>query len=463
MDKIKEKIAELLKAGKSNEEIVVEIAKMEEAQSKGMKAADILKEIKSLEASEKALKEFEALKAQELEEEKIAANVKKVLEKMPAFSPKFKDNETYKHFNPETGKIEEKKYESESQSQLQKLLMAAFVDKDAKSAKSISDEIGQETERMKRGLSRDVKTPLYSDATTGSYMIPTEVNMQILALTYQKSALFNRLNKAVVGYNSKVYPIMIDGTFAFITDETTQLGDKTQTVSNPSIDMKRYGGLAYLSNTLLQYRGSDLTTAFMNSVSSMNAKFIDLMVPAASVTTNSDLFNGIFFDANTAYVAAANLSAITSSTLTTLLNTLDPSCDPASTVFFANRKIRSAFGLLENSNGAFVFPQFMTDGTIEPTGVPFLLDSQIGSALNHAASAGSGANRRTGGTADIIAVADLSKIVVGMGDLRIEASEHFKFDYDQIAFRMVGQMGCKVLSSSSTAGAVAAIQQLNAA
>lgn len=462
MDKIKEKIAELLKAGKSNEEIVAEIAKMEEAQSKGMKVADILKEIKSLEASEKALKEFEALKAQEVEEEKIAASVKKVMEKMPAFSPKFKDDATYKHFNPETGKIEEKKYESEPQSQLQKLLIAAFVDKDAKSAKAISDEIGQETERMKRGLSRDVKTPLYSDATTGSYLIPTEVNMQILALTYQKSALFNRLNKAVVGFNSKVYPIMIDGTFAFIADETTQLGDKTQTVSNPTIDMKRYGGLACLSNTLLQYRGNDLTTAFMNSVSSMNAKFIDLMVPCASVTTNSDLFNGIIFDANTAYIAAIALSAIADTTLLDLLNTLDPSCDPASTVFFSNRKVRSKFGVLANSNGSYVFPQYMSGGIIAPAGVEYVLDSQIPSTINHAASAGSGANRRTGGTADIIACADLSKIVVGMGDLRIEASEHFKFDYDQLAFRMVGQMGSKVLSSSSTAGAVAAIQQLTA-
>lgn len=456
-----ELIKKLLLEGKSNEEIVAEVAKLEESISKGLKVADILKEIKAIEASQNALKEFEALKVKEQEEEKINAAVEKAVAKL-ATSKKYDESKEHKFFNPSTGKVEVKKYEEASKGQLQNLLKALFVEKDVKSAKSISDEIHQETEKLKRGIPLDAKTALYSDATTGSYLIPTEVNMEILALTYQKSVLFQRLNKAVVSYNSKVYPIVIDGAFAFIADESTQLSDKTPTFSNPTFDMKRYGGLAYMSNTLLQYRGADLTQAFMQSVSSSNAKFIDLMVPCASVTTNSDLFNGIMFDANTGYLSAIALADIAKDTLTTLLNELDASCDPASIAFFGNRKIKTAFGLLENSNGAFVFPQFMQTGKFSPAGYEFLLDAQIPSTLNHAASAGTGANRRTGGTADIVGVADLSKIVVGMGDLRIDGSEHFKFDYDQFAFRMVGQIGSKVLSSGSTAGKVAVIQQLNA-
>lgn len=455
-----ELIKKLLLEGKSNEEIVAEVAKLEEVTSKGMKVAEILKEVKAIEASEAAKKEFQELQAKELEEEKISKAVEKAVAKISV--EKYKDNGTYKFFNTATGKVEEKKYEDGNMSQLQKMLIALAIEKDFKSAQSISEEIGQETEKLKRGIPNSVKTPLYSDATTGSYLIPTEVNMQILALTYQKSELFQRLNKAVVAYNSKVYPIMIDGTFAFIADETTQLGDKTPTVGNPTFDLKRYGGLAYMSNQLLQYRGADLTQAFMNSVSSMNAKFIDLMVPSASTTINNDAFNGIIFDANTGYKAAIALADITKDTLTNLLIELDASCDQASLAFFANRKVRNAFGLLENSNGAFVFPQFMQTGQFAPVGVPFLLDAQIPTdILNHAASAGSGANRRTGGAANVVGVADLSKVIVGMGDLRIDGSEHFKFDYDQFSFRMVGQMGSKVLSSGSTAGKVAVIQQLN--
>lgn len=460
---IKELIKKLLGEGKTVQEIVIEVAKHEEAIAQGLKTDAIIKEVKSLEAAVKAEKEFLALQEQEQKDSEFTKKVDEAVNaRLKVIGTPNTSGKKYKFFNRITGLIEEKTYETEGQELLQKML-TAFSEKKFGEAANISAKIGEYNQKndFNFAFNQDQKTALYSDATTGSYLIPTEVNMQIMALSYKKSVMLQRVNKAAINYNSKVYPIIIDGTFAFIADETTQVGDKTPTIGNPTFASKRYGGMTYVSNHLLKLRGADLTAAFIESAASAQAKFLDLMIAAGSVTTESDGFNGIIFDANTAYLSAISLSAIDKDTLVTLANELSPSCDPASLAFIANRKVKSKFGLLENSNGAFIFPEYYRSGEFSPMGIPFITNSQIPSTINHAASAGTGSNTRAAGDDDVIVVADLSKIVVGMGDLRIDSSEHFKFDYDQFSFRFIGEAGSKVLSSGSTAGKVAVVQQLN--
>ena len=254
---------------------------------------------------------------------------------------------------------------------------------------------------------------------------------------------------------------MIGSDFVWITDESTQIGDKTPTLSNPSIAASRYGGMAYFSNRLVQLRGADLISAYQMQTASLNAEFIDLMLAAGSVTTNSDAFNGILFDANTGYEAAKNFADADLADLTTLRQNLSHRASDATSVFFGNRKVRDAYGLHKDDAGRYTFNQFVNTGEFAPFGWEFVENKMIPSTLNHAASAGSGANRRTGGTADAVACADMSKVYIALGDFRIDSSEHFKFDYDQVAFRNIGTMGQKVVSGSATGGTVASMQQLN--
>jgi HK97 family phage major capsid protein len=254
-----------------------------------------------------------------------------------------------------------------------------------------------------------------------------------------------------------VYPIMVDVDFATIADESTQIGDKTPTVGNPSVAMSRYGGMAYISNNLINLRSPQIVDAVIMQGANANARFIDLASACFSVTTNSDPFNGLIFDANTAGVTAKALTAINDTDFINLIAALSDKVD--NITFIANRKVRNLYGQIESTGGMRLFTDFLTSGKMAPLGHDFIENRKIPSTL-FVNSSGGGTSKRTNGTSDVIIAADLSKLYLGVDQLRMDMSPDLKFDYDQTAFRFVGRIGSKVVSSTSTSGVVAAVLEL---
>jgi len=438
---------------KSVAEIAGEVAKLacaKELADDAKKLADSIKtEIKALEVaaeiekSEKADATKTALKAE------VEATVKEVLKGMPAIQEPAKEVKYFDHVQKKV--ISSKSETSESLKAFARL--TGFVAKgDHTNAQAVQKEILSEKEKEYDRLGMS-KALLRTDATTGSYLIPTEVELAIFEKAYQ-GVMLSRVNTNAITYNSKLYPVMADMSFGWIADETTAVSDKTPTISNPTVDMKRFGGIALMSNTLLNMP-TGLMTALSSQIGSALQKFADLNLVVASATgSGADPITGIAFDANTKVVTAKNLADITIADLTTLKNWINQKFR-SEAIFLGNEKVRDAFGLLEDGAGNIIFSQFVNSGTFNPLGKEFVANDQIPSTITV------GTKEPLTGASDIVMAIVPSAIYAGFEPLRIAQSEHYKFAEDQFAIRCVSRMGVKVISTAATAGYVAAVQQLN--
>lgn len=462
MDKLKKFIEELLAQGKSEEEIVAEVAATdntevnaevnESAEGEEATAKEIVAEVEKAFKAIDAAKTFTAKKestAKELEAQKqIDARVKKTLEGIKLESST-KESVEVKTFNHMTKKSEKSAGMSEEVKAFAEML-GCLNEKNYDRAKGINKDI--ESQKLLDYKKMGIKTPLYSDATTGSYLMPTEVEAEIFQRAYQ-SKMLQVLNTATVTFNDKLYPIVADFDLAFITDETTQIGDKTPALSNPSISMERIGGMTYASNNLLALKGSSLVAMFVTGFGDAIARFVDLYAVASSVTGNSDLFNGIVFDANTSNITAKALSAIEKSDFLNLKNDLGAKFR-GNAVYLANTEVYDAYGTLADSAGNPYFKNFVDTGNLRPFGRDFIENAYIPDTFDIATS------KRTTGTDNVLVCLDPSAVIVGFDQLRIESSEHSKFDYDQTAWRGLSRMGMKVLPSSSFQGKAATLLKL---
>lgn len=457
---MKELIKKLLAQGKSNDEIQKAVAEalskkeVEAVENVKEVIADALKEFKAEQDIKAAFDSIETEKKENSAIKELKAELKELKEKKLPGTLDQAEQKSVKYFDKISGTCKEYKTMPEGYKAVADMFYHSKRN-DLASLEAIQKEIQQENKKDFQRLG--VKTPLYTDATTGSYLIPTIVDSEIMQLTYELSDMYKRSNRKNVVVNDVVYPVMADMTFAFITDESTQLGDKTPTIANPAIAMKRYGGMAYLSNELINMRSPEVVSTLIASGASANADFIDLYSVAGSVTTESDPFNGLIFDANTAGLTSKALTSITDQDFVNLLEELSYKVKDAT--FIANRKVRNKYGLLETTGGHKIFKDFLSNGQIAPMGMDFIENRKIPSTLTINSSS-AGTNTRAAGSSDALICADLSKLHIGLRGLRIDMSEHLKFDYDQTAWRFHGAIGCKLGTGSSDAGVSAAVVEL---
>lgn len=73
----------------------------------------------------------------------------------------------------------------------------------------------------------DLGTPLYSDATTGSYLIPVEYASEILRVAKQSSQLMGKIREVPMSSNSKIFPA--EDAAASVTWRTLQASAITET------------------------------------------------------------------------------------------------------------------------------------------------------------------------------------------------------------------------------------------
>lgn len=457
MDKIKELIKKLHAEGKSVSEIALEVAKLQEAKAladDAAKLADTIKtEIKAINVAEQIEKSEKADAAKSALKTEVEETVKQVLKSMPAVE--HVEAKTVKAFDHVSKKMVEKKEMSDELKAFAEMLGCLSV-KNHRRAKEIEKNLASSKEASLKQLGFDIKAPLYSDAVTGSYLIPTEVEAEIFQRAYA-SVMLPLLNTKTVVYDGKIYPVVSNFDLEFIADETTEIGDKTPTIANPAVDMCRIGGMTYASNTLLGMKGTQLVNAFIVGFGDALARFVDLYTVAGSVTGNSDGFNGLVFDANAdkTTVAASTLANIDKADFNALKNVLGPKFR-AGAIFLANSKIRDAYGDLNDQAGNPLFRDFVSNGVIRPYGKEFVENPYIPSTFDIAGG------KRTTGTDDVVICMNGEGIVTGFDNLVIASSEHFLFSKDQTAWRGVARMGQKILSSSATQGACVAIKKITA-
>lgn len=460
MDKLKELMLKLLGEGKSEEEIVAAVAANDEvvaeipAEGEVATADEIVAEVEKAFKVIKASKSFSEKKAnseKEIAEQKaIDARVKKALEgiKLDVNATPAKEVKYFDHVSKKV--VSEKANVSEGLKAFAKL-SAYVASGDKVNAKAVEAEIIAEKKKEFEQLG--IKTALYSDATTGSYLIPTEVELAIFEKAYQ-GVMLSRVNTNAVNYNSKLYPVMADMSLGWIADETTVVPDKTSTISNPTVDMKRFGGIALMSNTLLNMP-TGLMAAISSQIGSALQRFADLNLVVASATgSGADPIIGIAFDANTKVVTAKNLADVAIEDLTTLKNWIDQKFR-SEAIFLANEKVRDAYGLLDDGAGNKMFTQFINTGDFRPIGKEFVVNDQIPSTITVATK------EPLTGSSDIIMAIAPSAIYAGFEPLRIATSDHYKFAEDQFAMRVVSRMGVKNISTTGTQGYTAAVQQLS--
>lgn len=456
-DQIKAWIAD----GLTDEEIAEKLLEIEGAQAEEAKvlAQDIdgfaAKVYKLRQADE--LKVALAKKKQEQEELKAKADAKKeadaevdrlIKEKLKSLnidpSGTFRGCKL-KRFDVQQGKMVEGEelVVTEEYKACNDMLRCLYL-KDTSAALSISRDIDKENKNLL--AQAGVKATMRSDSdTVGGYAIPTEVNAEIQQLTYAQSVMLPHVNRDNIVMEDKIYPIVTtDFNVGYIANQDTAATESNAVISNPTINMERTGLFTRIANQLLQQKGADVVRMLTVGYASARARFLDLHLICGNITGDSDLIDGLVFDANTIKPTAIALSELGLNDLEALEEAIDDEADQSSMFWIANRKVRNRLRRLETTGGQRLFPEAAQGGTFEPLGIPFLLNTKTPSTLDV------GGDARTGGTDDVIVLADLSKFVVGISDtMRIDSTDAESFTKDLMTFKMIDRFGMKLLFSNT--------------
>lgn len=460
-------IKKLILEGKSDEEIASEVSK--HTDGKKMTVDAIAEKIQSLQNEKEIVSKLTAFKkakadadaaakAESEAEKKVETLVENKLKSI-GVNPlgRFSANQDLKQFNLQTGKFDDVKAPSELYAKANDMLVAILTG-DVASAKSMSKEI--ELENLK---SRSAKfsrmgikaTPTVSDVTTrGGYSIPTEVDDMITQMIYAESVMLQRANKETIIVNDKIYPVMYGMSVGYIADQSTAATETNPTFYNPTVAMKRIGGFSAIANKIISQKGADLMNAFMLAYKSNFARFLDLHMAVGNVTTQADAQDGIFFDPLTVVDTDVALASLTLQDLADMVGAISQEADGLTWV--CNRKVKQKIGLLENTGGFNLFPQFIGGGVFSPLGIPLLENVKIPSVLDI------GADARLAGTDDAIGLVDFSKFAVGIdSETRIDLSTDFFFTADATVLRGIRSVGWKVLLGNTQAsGGVARVRGL---
>ncbi len=452
---ILEFIEKLIKEGKSDEEISKALESNEELQFESIDVKEIAKKIYTLrKASElssalsREKSELEATtKASENEKELEKRIDEKVNKKLKSINidpmGKMGSVQELKRFNPRTGKVEGSHRPSEAYRAFNEMLHQCFLGRKDIAAK-ISGEIDFENLKVQYELEGKA-TPTVSDVTTrGGFAIPVEVNDEIMQLIYAQSMIMQRANTDNIIFESKIYPTINAISVDYITDQSTTLAELNPTFSDPTINMERVGGFSTISNTILAQKGSDIVNAFTTAFASSFARFLDFHLAIGNVTGAGEAQDGLVFDPNTTLQTPVALTSLTTDDLCAMWENISDEVDQASLWWIANRKVFNILGKLESTGGFSHFAEFFSRGTnFEPLGIPIIRDPKITSVLDV------GGDDNTGGTDDVLILADLSKFIVGVdGETRIDTSQDFLFTDDLMTMRAIKRVGWKVIFSN---------------
>lgn len=462
---LKSLIEKLITEGKSNSEIAKAVAgaKIDGKELSIEEISDAIFEAKAahelsakLDAKEAEKRRAEAEKAAKTAEEKrLDEKLDAKLKDIKIGLGQYADQRKLKRFDERTGAIVEVEAPSEAYKAFNDMLRA-FSNGDGKSARYLSDQIDKENDAYEARLAGKA-TPSVSDVNSrGAFAIPTEVNMTIMQLTQAVSVMLPLVNKDNIIYQSKIYPLMYGMSVDYVTDQSTVLTETNPTFTNPGIAMQRLGAFSAISNTLIRQKGADLVNALVKRYSSVLAKKLDQQIAVGNMTGAGDLVDGIVFDPLTKLTTPIALADLTLATLSSLYSsTLSEDVSKNSLAWVGSRKLEAKIGLLENTAGQYIFPNYVAGGRFSPFGIPFVTNSQIPSTLDV------GGDDRTGGTDDVLILADMEHVMVGLtNETRIDWSEHFLFTNDAMVVRLVKDFGMKVLSGESTGGVVAIAQEL---
>jgi HK97 family phage major capsid protein len=444
---IQEHIKSLISEGKEAKEIAEILISSEDVKEAGLSSEEIASKVFEALKSEEAVKAFEALEAEEAKkaeakakESELAKSIKEGVQaelKSININPtgKYKQEEITKRFDYAKGEFVE---DSSSKSEAQKVfntMIKCIASGDDSGAFSASKEIDQDNSRY------GTKATVRSDSdSVGGYSIPTEVSDEIMQLSYEQSVMLPKVNRDAVMVEDKIYPTIGDITVDYVANQDTALTESNPTFSNPTINLERVGAWTNISNTILRQKGANLTNAFTLAYASANARFIDKHLILGNITGNGDLQDGLVWLGTTTDNTALALTSLADSTLTRMVENMDDEFSPSSTVWIGNHKVKNQIGLLENGGGNYLFPNYVGGGDIKPLGYEFLLNTKITSVLQVSE------DDSTGGTDDVLLLADLSKFIVGIRDnLRIDTSSHFNFTKDVLTMRGIQSMGWGVL------------------
>jgi len=484
---IKEKIDNLLKEGKSTNDIIDTIVTYDEAAEKS--ADDLMKIINEsknsmkktfeLEAKKRDLKESMAkvslmadvadqisLGKKELKKE-FDDSLKKINIMMPKFQDSYKSGTklwcpTKKKMIP----VEECLTFNPIVKKFQDGLIAA-ARKDFTSAKAIDKEIMEE-ELKQYGVKSTIESET-EDA--GAVTIPTIVASEIRQLTFIQSIVLQQMKTDPVIVQDKIYPTL--GLFQ-LTAIDTQDTALTETpvndqFANNTVDMKRVGAFTIISNTILD-QNVNIMPAVMTGYASSRAKYIDLIgltgnTEDAGATVERDPFDGLVFQALEAgYVESSpvSINSLTIENLTTLIEEINQDINFENTIWIGPRTVYHKIGLFENQGGR-EFPNFVQNGQISPFGMPFVLSTKMATTLDFA-----GDSRLAGGESALILV-DTSNFIFAMsGGMKMDVSDHVKFLSDQKVLRGVERMAAILLKyrvsggGFDTAGTVRVLKITNA-
>ena len=447
------KINDLIQEGKSDEEIATTLLSEKDVKD-SYSAQEVAEKIYDLKKSDEAIKylaekkkqDQEKLEAKKIEtdQEKKIANL--VNEKLKTISiDSFGDLQqpkVYKQFNMSTGKVEEVGKLSDAKAKFNEMVRC-IGSKRLDRAASISQEIYEDNVKV-QALLEGKQTPTVSDVDArGGFAVPTEVNEEIMQRIYAQSKILEAANTDVIIVNDKIYPTMGNITVDWIADQSTTVAESNPVFSNPTITMERAGAFSQISNTILAQKGADITGAFTTGYSSAFARFLDFQTIVGS-TVSSDLMNGLIFDSNAvdeaSPVVLANLAI--SDLMDMCSNIDDESRDDLR--WISNKKVETAVGLLENSNGNNLFPQFISGGDIRPRGIDYIQNNKIPSDLEI------GTNANTGGTDDVLVLVDMSQFIIGIdSETRIDTSSDFAFTDDVLTMRGIKRCGFKLIFNNA--------------
>ncbi len=311
---------------------------------------------------------------------------------------------------------------------------------------AIDDNSGTMRKMVLNSYGETIKKALGEDSSPGS----TLINQQLLSEIYDTLAtygIWNTFGVRRLGTKTTIMPVKTARVVALaIISEGTQITDDANkagtTVTATVVDI---AALLNVYNRLIQDAEFDVTADVLNDFSEACAYRLDWFCTQADggADTTDGGMTGIFGGGGTDVDAAAGATSVGKTTLEDWINTIlgvDAAVlsRPARWWMHPQQIVRAL--LVRDANGRSIFLNAMEAPA----------QGGIGSILGYPVTPGHVCPSTDAVSTRVAAFGDPNGQVVGIrNDFSVVASEHFKFDYNQTSFRVIGRAATKIRKSTA--------------
>ena len=231
-------------------------------------------------------------------------------------------------------------------------------------AKSLAKNDGEALMRFSMAAKADLGTPLYSDATTGSYLVPTEIQKAVTWAAYQSSVLLPLVDHTAMISRQKLIPVadsMV--SLSWQAAQTSAFTEVNPTFTQKTLTAYSVAAWCGVTESLIEDDATGLGAYIAETFGSYLGYELDYQIARGSGTP----WSGILASASNAVVLDEGNGTFTDVGWDDLVNAIDALGSERwlrSSAFVFHPTVVAALRTKKNANGDYILRESLSDSTV---------------------------------------------------------------------------------------------------